>query len=86
MSSERDLIAGLLFVINWLGDYVADPDSHESHVEYLVHQKWFKEFFPYKDSEHFGDCTKACQTCLRCETDELYKQADELIKKYCSGV
>ena len=76
---EMDVIAGLLFVIDWLGDYVEDPDGHDSHVDYLLNQKWQHEFLPMKNSEHCGDCTKACHTCIRCEMDELYRKAKELL-------
>lgn len=32
-----------------------------------------------KDAEHSGDCTKQPWTCLRCEADAAYKQADEIL-------
>jgi hypothetical protein len=76
---QVDIIAGLLFVIDWLGDYVEDPDNHEKHVEYLFNEKWIEQFLPMKDSEHNGDCTKAPMTCLRCYGDKLYEIAYKVI-------
>jgi len=78
----EDIIAGLLLVIDWLGDYVEDPDKHEEHVEYLYNTKWKKEFLEAHERypAHHGDCTKSCYTCLACEIEGLRIMARNLIE------
>lgn len=44
--------------------------------------KWKRAllFEPYADGQHFGDCTKEPQTCMRCLVEDYYRQADEILQ------
>lgn len=37
------------------------------------------DLLTYIDKPHAGDCTKQPYTCLRCEAEAAYKQADQLL-------
>jgi hypothetical protein len=81
---ERDIIAGLLLVLDWVGDGLGEdnPDDHERHIKYLFETKWIQEFYPERESAHCGDCTNVPVSCIRCQIDNYYRLADILIKSH----
>jgi len=72
----RDKLAFIIFYIENLWDDDLDY-SEEQLKEY--YDKWVKDFLPSINEKHFGDCTNAPMTCMRCVLDEFYNHVDNLI-------
>lgn len=78
---SRDYVAFTLFMdeIVWTDFFQGYTDEFtlEEYVE-----MWKETKMPSLKEEHFGDCTKMPVTCTRCETEEYYAEADQIIKAF----
>lgn len=75
----RDYIAFVLFMdeIDWTDFFQGYPDelSLEEYIEI-----WMEFKMPSLNEPHCGDCTNVPATCTRCETEEYYTEADQIIE------
>jgi hypothetical protein len=79
LNSDLDQIAYILYLQTWV--YTDDElvDMSDSRLKRLG-EKWRKEWLPFRDSKHDGDCTNMPYSCIRCVMDDLYKNANRILK------
>jgi hypothetical protein len=78
--SEKKVIEGIaftLFLESWMVDDESIIDCDEYFIFYMKN-KWINIWLPGRTSRHLGDCTNMCFSCLRCQVDEFFKQAEHI--------
>lgn len=78
MSVELEQIAYTLYLSSWL--------NSDEYIEHLsdarlkrLGEKWRKEWLPFRESNHDGDCTNMPYSCIRCSLDELFSTAERIL-------
>ena len=75
-SRARVIVAALLMAL-WDADDDAENDGE------IVDDIWefWKPLIDNVPKEHWGDCNRKAQTCLRCSADHYLKLADKLLAR-----
>ena len=72
----------LVYYVNYLWDF-EELDSEDAlegaYAMFLKLEEALKQP-PYANNGHFGDCTKAPISCLRCEWEELENKVNNAFK------
>lgn len=72
-------IAYVLYLETWTNTDEDVADLTDEHLKSLG-EKWRKEWLPGRYSEHCGDCTNVPMACHRCIMDELFKNAERILR------
>lgn len=78
-SELLERIAYVLYLETWTNTDEDVADLTDEHLQSLG-QKWRKEWLPGRYAEHCGDCTNVPMACHRCIMDELFKNAERILR------
>ena len=75
----RDYIAFVLFMdeLDWT-DFFQGYHDEMGLEDYI--KSWMEDKIPSLNEPHCGDCTKVPAPCTRCQTEEYYTEADQIIR------
>ena len=74
-----DAIAYMLYLETWLNHDETIAMFGDTLLKSL-HSKWVEHWLPALESEHCGDCTKVACSCTRCNVENIYKDAERILK------
>ena len=79
LNARLDATAYMIYLSTWTNEneYVEELDDE---LLQRLYAKWVDDWLPAKKEAHCGDCTGVAASCLRCNVEQIYLDAERIIK------
>jgi len=74
-----DAIAYMIYLSTWTNENESIENFDDALLQKL-YAKWIDNWLPAKHEAHCGDCIGIAASCLRCNVEQIYTDAERIIK------